>query len=195
MSNPQIAWQQLRAGNQSSRMQTSDRPIAAVFRCSDSCVSNETVFGKSGGSLIDVSTWGHGVDTGVLASLEYAVETLDVPLVVVLGHDDCPAMWAALQAWDQAELPDGAMRTAVEHALLSVARRGTPADSVQAVTAAHIVETGVALMQRLSALTRRVDSRTCGIVCVTHSSADGELRVHATFGAVDEPADALVECV
>jgi len=50
-------------------------------------------------------------------------------------------------------------------------------------------------MQHSPALTRRVDNRTCGILCVTHSSADGQLRVHATFGAADEPADALVECV
>ncbi|MGB0437734.1 MAG: carbonic anhydrase [Mycobacterium sp.] len=195
MSNPLIAWQQLRAGNQSSTMQASDQPIAAVFRCSDSCVSNETVFGRGCGSLVDISTWGHTVDTSVLASLEYAVETLEVPLVVVLGHDDCPAMWAALQAWDQAELPDGAMRSTVEHALLSVVRRGAAADSVESVTTAHVAETGVGLMRRSPALTRRVDNGTCGIVCVTYSSAESRLRVHATVGAIDAATDSLVECV
>ncbi|MCP9273136.1 carbonic anhydrase [Mycolicibacterium sp. CAU 1645] len=153
------------------------------------------MFNQPPGTLIDVSTWGHTVDSSVLASVEYAIETLDVPLIVVLGHDDCPAMHAALRAWEHAELPAGAMRTTVEHALLSVVRRGTPADTVEAVTAAHIVETGIALMQRSPAISSRIDGRTCGIVCATSGSTVGRLRVHGTFGAVADDTDALVELV
>lgn len=195
MSTPRVAWQELRAGNQTPHMKPRDRPIAAVFRCSDALITNEEVFGQSSGSLIDVSTWGHAVDSSVLASIEYALETLEVPLIVALGHDDCPAMRAALRAWESAELPGGAMRPTVEHALLSVVRRGTPADSVQSVGAAHIVETGVALMQRSPAIARRVDTRKCGIVCATHGSDDRAVRVHATFGAVEDSTGALVELV
>lgn len=195
MSTPLLAWQALRAGNQTPETQPRDRPVAAVFRCSDALISNEEIFGQSSGSLIDVSTWGHAVDSSVLASIEYAVETLEVPLIVAIGHDDCPAMRAALRAWESAELPSGAMRSAVEHALLSVVRRGTPANSVQSVAAAHIVETGVALMQRSPAISRRVDSRECGIVCATYGSADRRVRVHATFGAVADSTDTLVELV
>lgn len=184
-------WQRLRAGVS----QPGDRPIAAVFRCADAGISSETVFRQPAGALLDVSTWGHTVDTSVLASIEYAVEALEVPLVVVLGHDDCPAMRAALRAWEQAQLPDGAMRSAVEHALLSVVRRGAAADSVESVTSAHIVETGLGLMQRSPALARRVDRRECGIVCATFSPVDREIRVHATLGAVDETNGVLVEVV
>lgn len=183
-------WQRLRAGVP----QPSDRPIAAVFRCADAGISSETVFRQPAGALLDVSTWGHTVDTSVLASLEYAVEALDVPLVVVLGHDDCPAMSAALRAWQQAALPDGAMRAAVEHALLSVVRRGAAADSVESVASAHIVETGLGLTQRSPALARKVDRGECGIVCVTVDPADGTLRVHATLG-VEETNGVLVEMV
>ncbi|MBX7450693.1 carbonic anhydrase [Mycolicibacterium sp. 3033] len=183
-------WQNLKAGVPAP----GDGPVAAVFRCADAGISSETVFGQSAGALLDVSTWGHTVDTSVLASLEYAVEALGIQLVVVLGHDDCPAMTAALRAWQQAQLPDGAMRSAVEHALLSVVRRGAAADSVESVATAHIVETGLGLTQRSPALARKVDRGECGIVCATVNPADGTLDVHATLG-VEETNGVLVEMV
>lgn len=195
MTTPLLAWEQLRAGNRSLFGQLPNQPIAAVFRCSDIHFSNEEVFSQPSGSLIDISTWGHLLDTSVLGSIEYAVETLEVPLIVALGHDDCPAMRAALRAWETAEMPDGAMRPAVEHALLSVVSRGTPADSVESVAAAHIVETGVALMQRSPVISSRIDTQACGIVCATYGSVDRQIRVHATFGAVADNTDTLVELV
>ena len=124
--------------------------------------------------------------------VEYAVEALDIPLVVVLGHDDCPAMRVALRAWEQAQLPDGAMRAAVEHALLSVVRRGAAADSVESVTSAHIVETGLGLMQRSPALARRVDRRECGIVCATLADRPPDSGARHP-GVVDETNGDLVD--
>ncbi len=173
-------WRELRAG----RPHQGARPVAAVFRCADAGISSETVFGQSAGSLVDISTWGHTVDTSVLASVEYAVDALGVSLVVVLGHDDCPAMQAALQAWKNAQLPDGAMRSAVENALLSVVRRGAAADCVASVTSAHIIDTATALVQRSPALARRIDRHEVGIVCATVSPGTHDIRVHATLGAV-----------
>lgn len=195
MNLPRDTWQRLRAGNRLRCEQSVDRPIAAVFRCADARLTNETVFGQGPGALLDISTWGHTVDAGVLGSFEYAVECLEVPLIVVLGHDDCPAMTAALKAWEHTELPGGSMRRVVEHALLSVVRRGTVADSVQSVAAAHAVETGLALAQRSPILSSRVDNGTCGIVCATYVSIDRAVQVHATIGAVDESAVGLVEVV
>ncbi|TRW78334.1 carbonic anhydrase [Mycolicibacterium sp. 018/SC-01/001] len=183
-------WQKLKAGVP----MTEGGPVAAVFRCADAGISSEKVFGQEPGALLDVSTWGHTVDTSVLASLEYAVEALDVPLIVVLGHDDCPAMNAALRAWQQASLPDGAMRAAVEHALLSVVRRGAAADSVESVASAHIVETGLGLTQRSPALARKVDNGECGIVCATVNPGSGKIQVHAALG-VEETNGVLVEMV
>ena len=102
-SDPLVAWQRLRAGNERfflpvrghRQSPLDERPLAAVFRCADTGLASEMVFGQSWGSLIDVSTWGHAIDSGVLASLEYAVETLEVPLVVVLGHTSCGAIKGA----------------------------------------------------------------------------------------------------
>lgn len=202
---PLIAWQRLRAGNERFHMPIcgddrcgnaiEERPIAAVLRCSDTAVSNEVVFGQSYGSLIDVSTWGHAVDRTVISTLEYAVETCGAPLIVVLGHPNCPAMRTAMRAWKEATIPDGATRTVVEAAIGSIVRRGVSADSVEEVTSAHVVETGLALLERSPVIARRVNAGQCAIICATTDPADGRVVVHATVGAVGEVDGALLECV
>ena len=201
--DPLIAWQRLRTGNERFFMPVrghrgglvEDRPAAVVFRCSDAGLASEVVFGQSWGSLIDVSTWGHVVDSGVLATLEYAVTTLEVPLIVVLGHEDCGAMRTAMRAWNDAVLPDGATRCVVEHAIGSIVRRGVDANSIEAVTSAHVVDTGLALLERSPAIARRVDAGRCAIVCATTTSTDGRIATHATVGAVGEVDGTLMECV
>jgi carbonic anhydrase len=60
-------------------------------------VPPEIVFDQGLGDLFVVRTAGHVVDRMVLASLEYAVEHLKVPLIVVLGHTRCGAVAAAVE--------------------------------------------------------------------------------------------------
>ena len=201
-TNPLIVWQRLRTGNDhlyapSGRRDepAGDRQIAAVFGCSDSGLCGQQVFGQCRGSLIDVMNWGHVIDSGVIATLEYAVETREVPLIVVLGHQDCEAIRTAMQSWSDAVLPGGATRTVVEHVIGSIVRRGTEAESADAVAAAHIVETGLALLERSPVIARRVNAQKCGIVCARTNSADGRISVLATVGAVGEPDGSLLECV
>jgi carbonic anhydrase len=199
-SDPLVAWQRLRAGNEryvpvGGHRDGDERPLAAVFRCADTTVPSELVFGQGRGTLIDVSTWGHVLDSGVIASLEYAVETRGVALIVVLGHHDCHAMGTAMRAWKEAVIPDGATRTVVEHAIGSIVRRGAAADSVEAVTSAHIVETGLSLLERSPVIARRVDAGRCAIVCATTSPTDGRIIAQATVGAVGEVEGDLLECV
>ncbi len=202
MTDLLTTWTRLRAGNDrvvqpvgaDNGSRAHDRPLAAVFRCADAGLPSELVFGQRWGSLIDVSTWGHVIDVGVTATLEYAVETLEVPLIIVLGHDGCEAMQAAMRAWTEAELPAGSTRIVVEHAIGSMVRRGRERDSLAAVTAAHVAETGLALLERSPVIARRVDAGRCGIVCATTDSR-GRVRPCATVGAVGEDTDALLECV
>jgi carbonic anhydrase len=203
MSDPLVSWQRLRSGNERFFMPVrahkggviDEQPVAAVFRCADTGVASETVFGQSWGSLIDISTWGHVVDTGVIATLEYAVESREVPLIVVLGHHDCHAMRTAMRAWTDATMPEGATRTVVEHAIGSIVRRGAAAESLEVVTKAHIVETGLALLERSPVIARRVDAGQCAIVCVTTNPVDGKIVAHGTVGSVGEVDGALLECV
>lgn len=201
--NPMTAWQRLRAGNERLFVPVrghrgglaADPPVAAVFRCSDSGLASEMVFGQSWGSLIDVSTWGHVIDFGVLGALEFATDALGVPLIVVLGHHDCHAMQTAVRAWNEVTMPEGAMRTTVEHVFGSIVRRGSDGQSVEDVTTAHVVDTGLALLERSPSIARRVDAGTCGIVCATTDPVNGRLRVLSTVGSVGESSGALLECV
>jgi carbonic anhydrase len=67
-------------------------PVAVVLSCAESLLPAEQVFGAEPGELFVVRSLGHVVDHAALASVEYAVERLHVPLVVVLGHEMCGAL-------------------------------------------------------------------------------------------------------
>jgi carbonic anhydrase len=71
-------------------------PIAVLVSCSDSRVPPELLFGRGLGELFIIRNAGNTVDTVAEGSLEYAVAELGVPLVVVMGHERCGAVEAAL---------------------------------------------------------------------------------------------------
>lgn len=82
------------------------RPLAAVLGCADSRVVPEQVFDQGSGDLFVLRVAGNTVSDEVLASLEYGVRFLDIPLIVVLGHSQCGAVSAAVAvAQENAQLP------------------------------------------------------------------------------------------
>jgi len=81
-------------------------PIAAVLGCSDSRVAPELAFDQGPGDIFVVRIAGNFVDDDGLASLEYGVKFLGVPLIMVLGHQNCGAVDAAVKVVTaRAELP------------------------------------------------------------------------------------------
>lgn len=82
-------------------------PHAALFGCSDSRLAAEIIFDKGIGDLFVVRNAGQVISDSVVGSLEYAVGVLDVPLILVLGHDACGAVGAAIdsQTADAPALP------------------------------------------------------------------------------------------
>jgi carbonic anhydrase len=72
-------------------------PHAAVLSCADSRVAPEIVFDQGLGDLFDVRVAGNIAGDTELASLEYAAEHLHVPLIVVMGHQKCGAVAAAVE--------------------------------------------------------------------------------------------------
>jgi carbonic anhydrase len=77
-------------------------PLAAVLTCSDSRVPPEIIFDQGIGDLFVVRVAGNVAATDEVGSIEYAVEHLGAPVVVVLGHTQCAAVGAVL---DGAKLP------------------------------------------------------------------------------------------
>lgn len=72
------------------------QPWAVIVGCSDSRVPVEAVFDAGAGELFVVRTAGHVLAQASLASIRFAVEKLGAQTVVVLGHEDCGAVAAAL---------------------------------------------------------------------------------------------------
>lgn len=109
---PEAAQARLKAGNQrfvanptsqakptaARRAETAQaqHPFAIIVGCADSRTSPELLFDQNLGDLFVVRTAGNLVDDHALGSIEYAVEHLGVRLVVVLGHERCGAVKAAL---------------------------------------------------------------------------------------------------
>lgn len=76
------------------------RPFAIIVGCADSRVGPETVFDQTIGDLFVVRVAGNLVDNYALGSLEYAVDHFGTRLIVVLGHQRCGAVTAAIAAPD-----------------------------------------------------------------------------------------------
>lgn len=75
---------------------SSQNPFAIIVGCSDSRVPPEIIFDQGIGDLFIIRNAGNVVDNFAIASIEYAVEHLDVKLIVVLGHERCGAVDATI---------------------------------------------------------------------------------------------------
>ncbi len=114
---------------------TGQKPFAVVVCCSDSRVGPEVVFDQGLGDIFVVRTAGEVVDDVGLGSIEYAVEHLGSPLVVVLGHEGCGAVTAALEGGD-APGHIGAVVKAIAPAVAESA--GAPGDALDNAVRAQI---------------------------------------------------------
>jgi carbonic anhydrase len=72
-------------------------PIACIVGCADARVAPDFVFDQGPGDLFVVRVAGNFVNTDGLASLEYGVQVLGAPLILVLGHSDCGAVKATVE--------------------------------------------------------------------------------------------------
>ncbi|MGZ4904604.1 MAG: carbonic anhydrase [Halobacteriota archaeon] len=82
---------------QRAKVVSGQQPFAVVVSCSDSRVPPEILFDQGIGDIFTVRTAGEVTDNATIGTVEYAVEHLHVPLIVVLGHDDCGAIKAAVE--------------------------------------------------------------------------------------------------
>ncbi len=104
-------------------------PFAAVVSCSDSRVPPELLFGRGLGELFVIRDAGNTLDTLGLGSIEYAVEQLGVPLIVVLGHRRCGAVQAAIAVVEENATFPGSIGPAIEPIVPAVLKaRGESGD-------------------------------------------------------------------
>ncbi|WP_295651538.1 carbonic anhydrase [uncultured Dietzia sp.] len=202
-TNPISAWASLRDGNRrfvngemrhpSQNTQrredlvAAQQPKAVLFGCSDSRVAAEIIFDQGLGDMFVIRTAGHIIDTAVLGSIEYAVHLLETPLIVVLGHDSCGGVAAAVEALKTGEIPPGFLRDVVEKvspSILNGRREGlTTTDDLEA---RHILETGELLEQRSKIISERVAAGKLAIVGVTYKLNDGRAYLRSVIGDVED---------
>jgi carbonic anhydrase len=202
-TNPATAWKALKEGNERfvagrpahpsqsvqhrARLAAGQRPIAVVFGCADSRVAAEIIFDQGLGDMFVVRTAGHVIDSAVLGSIEYAVTVLNVPLIVVLGHDSCGAVQATLKALDDGEIPRGYVRDLVERVTPSVlAGRREGLSQVDEFEAHHVRETAAQLLSRSTAILERIPTGDLAIVGLTYCLADGRVVLQDSVGDVGE---------
>ena len=115
-------------------------PIAAIVSCADARVAPELLFDQGPGELFVTRVAGNFVNDDGLASLEYGVKFLGIPLIVVLGHSGCGAVDATIKVvQENATLPGhlpglvNALKPAIEAAIAK-----KPADLLAEATAENV---------------------------------------------------------
>ena len=116
-------------------------PFATVLTCSDSRVPPEMVFDRTLGDLFVVRVAGNVSDDHVLGSIEYAAEHLHVPLLVVMGHERCGAVSAAVAGGEAPGHVESLVKSIAPAVAEAKTQQGDPVDNavranVQLVVAA-----------------------------------------------------------
>jgi len=105
-------------------VRTSQKPFATILSCVDSRVPVELIFDRGFGDLVVIRSAGEVLDESVTGSLEFGVAELNTPLLMVLGHQRCGALTAAVGAYDQKKADVGDLAF-LEAALAPAVQRST----------------------------------------------------------------------
>jgi carbonic anhydrase len=197
--SPAKAWDEMRRGNarfvsgepahprqdveRRHELADGQRPRAALFGCSDSRLAAEIIFDKGLGDLFVVRNAGQVISDSVIGSLEYAVAVLDVPLIVVLGHDECGAVSAAIDSVrsDAPALPAHIWRqiAAIVPAVRRVERQHTvdgvapTAIDAEQVGREHLRDTVAELLHSSELISEAVAEGRLAIVGANYRLAEG----------------------
>lgn len=173
-------------------------PRAALFGCADSRLAAEIIFDKGLGDLFVIRNAGQVISDSVIGSLEYAVAVLDVPLIVVLGHDECGAVRAAIDSTslDAPDLPAAIWRQiapivpAVRRVLRSGADQNVTTASVDAeeVGREHLRDTVTELLHSSELISEAVAAGRLGIVGANYRLGQGTAVPDVMVGIADSAA-------
>jgi carbonic anhydrase len=212
--SPLKAWQEMQRGNarfvsgeprhprqdveRRAELANGQRPRAALFGCSDSRLSAEIIFDKGLGDLFVVRNAGQVISDSVVGSLEYAVAVLEVPLIVVLGHDACGAVNAAIDsvALDAPTLPPHIWRQiapivpAVRRVQRETPGNGADATAIDAdlVGREHLRDTVADLLHSSELISEAVADGRLAIVGANYRLAEGTAVPDIILGIVTDDA-------
>lgn len=162
------------------------KPFAALFGCADSRLSAEIIFDVGLGDLFVVRNAGQVIAETILGSLEYAVEVLKVPLILVLGHDECGAIRATIDAKEGNLVSQGEF---IHNIVARIAPTVTQAyaagkKDIDDITELHIQDTIDDLLSRSTLIAKAVKEGKLGVVGANYKLALGEIHPLVTHGEV-----------
>lgn len=168
----------MRHGDQSPErrheLSKGQKPYAVILGCSDSRVGPELIFDEGLGDLFVVRVAGNTADAAGTGSIEYAVEHLGAKLVVVLGHDHCGAVSAAVKG---GEVPGhiGALMEALRPALK--AGKAHAGDTVENVVRANALLTRDQLRHSQPILKKLAESGEVRIIAAEYHLDTGQVEI------------------
>ncbi|MCZ2403239.1 carbonic anhydrase [Paenarthrobacter sp. Z7-10] len=198
---PAQAWTKLRDGNNRFVSGTSSHPnqdashraalvntqhpFAVIFGCSDSRLAAEIIFDLGLGDAFVVRTAGHVIDNTVLGSLEYSIDYLQVPLIVILGHDSCGAVTATKGAVETGAMPAGFVRDLVERitpSVLTSLRNGET--EVNEMVVEHVKQTAQRLVETSPVIAAALEQQRTAVVGLSYRLDEGRAELVSTFGTL-----------
>lgn len=151
------------------------QPYAVVLSCSDSRVPSELVFDATLGDLFVCRVAGNVLDPFVVGSIEYAVAHLSPVLVMVMGHERCGAVTAAVELVNGGGSPGGSIHAVVD-ALGAVLEPGM---SVDEGVRANALAGARALPERSAIVREAVESNALRVVPAVYSLDSGRVELLA----------------
>ena len=150
------------------------KPFAIVLCCSDSRVGPELVFDQELGNIFVVRTAGEVLDAAGIGSIEYAVAHLGSPLLLVLGHEHCGAVAAAVA---DAKEP-GHIASIVKAIRPAVAKtKGQPGDPLQNAVRANVQDIAARLRDTGPVLSEKVKAGRLKVMGATFSLGTGKVEL------------------
>jgi carbonic anhydrase len=141
------------------------KPHTIVLSCSDSRVPPELVFDQKLGEIFVVRTAGQSLDSSAIASIEYAVSHLGTNLIIILGHESCGAVKAALATLKGGDAGSPWLNKLVAdlHPRLKRFTNLTPTDGVIVESWANIEGVERDLLERSEIVRKLVEANEVGI--------------------------------
>jgi carbonic anhydrase len=154
-------------------------PFAAVFGCSDSRLAAEMIFDVGLGDLFVVRNAGQVLAETILGSLEFAVEVIGVPLILILGHDQCGAIKAGISAQQGNLSVKGEFIHNIVNRITPTIDRGMALGetSIDQFTNRHIKDTVQEITDRSEVIREAIEAGQVAIVGAQYKLELGEVRV------------------
>lgn len=159
---------------------TGQNPFAGILSCADSRIAPEYAFDTGRGDLFVCRVAGNFASDEMIASLEYGSSVLGVPLFMVLGHDSCGAVDAAIKSLkDNSTLP-GHLPSLVSAIAPAVkATDGRPGDRLANAIRQNVIDNVAKLKTATPILSAAVDQGKLRIVGAVYRLTDGKVELVA----------------